>query len=104
MWKMPVCFPTSTHPRRRLRTNVKRGALHQHSTWYKKPVRSGQGPFVSWDTNSTNQEGRFVCIVSRKNHSSSTSKKIALSIGNAIINRSEHILNQGNWHASFFVD
>jgi hypothetical protein len=33
-----------------------------------------------------------------------TSKKIALSIGNAIINRSENILNQGDWHASFFVD
>jgi hypothetical protein len=31
-----------------------------------------------------------------------TSKKIALSMGNAIINR-ENIVDQGDWHAFFFV-
>jgi hypothetical protein len=34
-------------------------------------------------------------------HRWSAAKKIALPIGNAIINRSK---NQGDWHASFFVD
>jgi hypothetical protein len=35
--------------------------------------------------------------------STNSSKKIALSMGNAIINR-ETIAHRGDWHAFFFVD